>query len=236
MAANGRRFLAQCDRRLRGPHQAPSKPIRLADERARPAGKREPLGANPLSMTSPSQCFSAPDTWIESAAIDQLRAVASLPGMSRPVGVSDLYPSKGSPIGAAFAVQGRLYPYLVGNDVGCGMGLWTTISRRIASSSTAWPSRMTATANTMAASRPNSPMNASMAARSRLAGDNRGGNHFAELQRFSSIVKPDRIAQLGIHSKCLAILVRSGSRVWASQSCGYISTGITGRSAVRARR
>jgi release factor H-coupled RctB family protein len=77
-------------------------------------------------MTSALTVFSAPDTWIESAAIEQLKAVASLPGMSRAVGLPDLHPGKGAPIGAAFAVSGLLYPHLVGNDIGCGMGLWTT--------------------------------------------------------------------------------------------------------------
>ena len=64
--------------------------------------------------------------WIEGAAVQQLEKTASLPGMRLAVGLPDLHPGKGSPIGAAFAVEGYLYPALVGNDIGCGVGLWRT--------------------------------------------------------------------------------------------------------------
>ena len=64
--------------------------------------------------------------WIEGAAVQQLEKTASLPGMRLAVGLPDLHPGKGSPIGAAFAVEGYLYPALVGNDIGCGIGLWRT--------------------------------------------------------------------------------------------------------------
>src|SRR5258708_34411000 len=42
------------------------------------------------------------------------------------VGLPDLHPGKGSPIGAAFAAEGWIYPSLVGSDIGCGIGLWRT--------------------------------------------------------------------------------------------------------------
>ena len=64
--------------------------------------------------------------WIEGTAEQQLKKTAGLAGMRLAVGLPDLHPGKGSPIGAAFAVEGRLYPALVGNDIGCGIGLWQT--------------------------------------------------------------------------------------------------------------
>jgi release factor H-coupled RctB family protein len=157
--------------------------------------------------------FSAPGTWIESAAIDQLTTVASLPGMRRAVGLPDLHPGKGAPIGAAFAVQGLLYPHLVGNDIGCGMGLWTTdqLAHRFKLDRLA--SRVNLDGEY------DGDIQAELAAEGVDAGAFAGslgtiggGNHFAELQRFSSVVNPDRIAQLGIDTKCLAILIHSGSR------------------------
>ena len=65
-------------------------------------------------------------SWIEGEAVHQLKTVASLPGMTRVVGLPDLHPGKGIPVGAAFLCQDRIYPHLVGNDIGCGMGLWQT--------------------------------------------------------------------------------------------------------------
>ncbi|MGH8538103.1 MAG: RtcB family protein [Gammaproteobacteria bacterium] len=41
--------------------------------------------------------------------------------MLRAVGMPDLHPGKGSPVGAVFACEGWIYPALVGNDIGCGV-------------------------------------------------------------------------------------------------------------------
>jgi release factor H-coupled RctB family protein len=80
--------------------------------------------------------------WIEGAAVQQLQKTATLPGVRLAVGLPDLHPGKGSPIGAAYAVEGWLYPTLVGNDIGCGIGLWRTelSARRIKRED--WASRM----------------------------------------------------------------------------------------------
>ena len=65
-------------------------------------------------------------TWIEGSAVQQLEKTAQLPGMRLAAGMPDLHPGKGSPIGAAFVVENRIYPTLVGNDIGCGIALWRT--------------------------------------------------------------------------------------------------------------
>jgi release factor H-coupled RctB family protein len=61
---------------------------------------------------------------MEGAAIQQLEKTAELPGMRLAVGLPDLHPGKGTPIGAAFLTENWIYPALVGNDIGCGIGLW----------------------------------------------------------------------------------------------------------------
>lgn len=63
--------------------------------------------------------------WVEQAALDQLAGVSRLPDVIRAVGMPDLHPGK-SPVGLVVLTQGRLYPHLIGNDIGCGMGLFTT--------------------------------------------------------------------------------------------------------------
>jgi len=67
---------------------------------------------------------------IEGAALQQLRKTATLPGMKGVVGMPDLHPGKGGPIGAAFITQNVLYPFLIGSDIGCGMCLWQTSLRK----------------------------------------------------------------------------------------------------------
>ena len=65
-------------------------------------------------------------SWIEGDAIRQLEKTAELEGMISAVGLPDLHPGKGSPVGAAFLTGKFIYPFIIGNDVGCGMGLFNT--------------------------------------------------------------------------------------------------------------
>ncbi|CAL6702672.1 Putative release factor H-coupled RctB family protein [Escherichia coli] len=66
--------------------------------------------------------IASDDLWIESLAIQQLHTTANLPNMQRVVGMPDLHPGRGYPIGAAFFSVGRFYPALVGNDIGWRYG------------------------------------------------------------------------------------------------------------------
>ena len=63
--------------------------------------------------------------WVEQAAKDQLAGVSRLEGVVRAVGLPDLHPGK-TPVGMAVLSDGRFYPHLIGNDIGCGMSLFST--------------------------------------------------------------------------------------------------------------
>ena len=67
--------------------------------------------------------------WVEQAAKDQLAGVSRLPGVVKTVGLPDLHPGK-TPVGMAVLSQGLFYPHLIGNDIGCGMSLFSTGVRR----------------------------------------------------------------------------------------------------------
>lgn len=62
--------------------------------------------------------IASDDTWIEGDAIRQLQTAKALDGMRHVVGMPDLHPGRGYPVGAAFFSVGRLYPALIGNDIG----------------------------------------------------------------------------------------------------------------------
>lgn len=62
---------------------------------------------------------------VDEHAIIQLRAVSSLPGVRVVVGLPDLHPGNQYPVGCVVASEDLLYPELVGNDIGCGMALFT---------------------------------------------------------------------------------------------------------------
>lgn len=67
--------------------------------------------------------FYSSTTWIEGEAIRQLDEVAARPGMIELAAFPDLHPGKYGPVGMV-ALADRLYPQLVGNDIGCGMSLF----------------------------------------------------------------------------------------------------------------
>ncbi len=58
-------------------------------------------------------------------ALQQLKQAASLPTVRLAVGLPDLHPGKGCPIGAAI-VSERVFPHLIGEDIGCGMSVVLT--------------------------------------------------------------------------------------------------------------
>jgi RNA-splicing ligase RtcB len=158
-------------------------------------------------------------TWIEGDAVQQLETTARLPGMRAAIGMPDLHPGKGSPIGAAFVCEGHLYPHLVGNDIGCGMGLWQTDLLRRKLKRDRWADRLddlderwdgdtAAALGGLAASEHDGSL-----------GTIGGGNHFAELQQVERVEDAAALAGAGWRSTscaCWSTAARAGS---GSRSC-----------------
>jgi len=173
-----------------------------------------PASAAPAALAPSVQIIASSRTWIEGEAVAQLQATAKLPGMRAAFGMPDLHPGKGSPIGAAFISAGRFYPHLVGNDIGCGMGLWSTDLKARKAKRDRWAERLDDL---------DSNWDGDPAAALALAGlastefDDSlgtigGGNHFAELQVFDAVYDEPALAALGLERERLCLLVHSGSR------------------------
>ncbi|MBD9426140.1 RNA ligase RtcB family protein [Pseudomonas sp. PDM15] len=158
--------------------------------------------------------IAADDTWIEGKAIQQLETTARLPGMQRVAGMPDLHPGRGYPVGAAFFSIGRLYPALVGNDIGCGMALWRTdistaklhldkLEKRLGNLDAPldedWAEAIAA-------------FGLPACGHERSLGTIGGGNHFAELQQLDLSYDDAALERLGIALNRLLLLVHSGSR------------------------
>lgn len=157
---------------------------------------------------------ASPKTWIEGEAVQQLERTATLPGMVAAIGMPDLHPGKGSPIGAAFVCEGRIYPHLVGNDIGCGMALFSTELARKKQKLEKWADRLGdldgpwgGDAREFLRARGLQPTEHDAA-----LGTIGGGNHFAELQQVEAIDDEAAWASLGLDADRLLLLVHSGSR------------------------
>lgn len=176
------------------------------------AGRTSPP-ADPQSPSATVRVIASAKTWIEGEAVQQLGRTATLPGMLAAIGMPDLHPGKGTPIGAAFLTAGWIYPYLVGNDVGCGMTLWSTDlqQRKVKLDRLAdrldldgpWQGDIPAALS--AAALAPTPHDRSL-------GTIGGGNHFAELQEVATVDLPELWDSLKIPADRLLLLVHSGSR------------------------
>lgn len=152
-------------------------------------------------------------SWIEGEAIAQLERTGQRFGMKLAVGLPDLHPGRGHPVGAAFVTQYAVYPTLVGNDVGCGMAVWRTHLASHLRNFDRWTRRLSAL------DRPASLDEATLTSEEAAAAGWRdslgtigGGNHFAELQRVVDVRDEAAFAALGADRKHLVLVVHSGSR------------------------
>jgi len=158
--------------------------------------------------------FASAKSWIEGEAVRQLYATAKLKGMRQAIGFPDLHPGKGSPVGAAFVTEGRIYPYLIGGDIGCGMALFKTDLVRRDAKLDRWSQLrfdLEHPWNDSIDAYLNECKLKSTAFDSAL-GTIGGGNHFAEVQAVEEIRDARAFKETGIARQELVVLVHSGSR------------------------
>ncbi|WP_394835482.1 RNA ligase RtcB family protein [Pendulispora rubella] len=157
---------------------------------------------------------ASPSSWIEGEAERQLRATSALTGVRWAVGMPDLHPGKGHPIGAVILVDGMVYPHLVGSDIGCGMALYRIelprsklhaerLAKRLRGLEGTWEGDADAWLRDRGVVEPSF--------RDAL-GTIGGGNHFAELQAVHEVAEPSALEALGLQKDTHVLLVHSGSR------------------------
>jgi release factor H-coupled RctB family protein len=162
----------------------------------------------------PVSLFFSESTWVEGNAIAQLEHTAALPGMIRAAAFPDLHPGRGIPVGAAFLSEDRFYPHLIGNDIGCGIGLWNTHLPVRKAKLDRWVRRLEALA---------SPWDGDLEpwleafqlepeSADTAFGTIGSGNHFAELVKVMKVADPAAFARLGLEDQSFQLLVHTGSR------------------------
>lgn len=169
--------------------------------------------------TSKVSVIASKKNWLESSAIEQLAKTAELPGMRYSIGMPDLHPGRGQPIGAAFISQDWIYPHLVGSDIGCGMRLCKLdlntkklkldrLEKRLTGLDDADEALIQ---DQLAAYKLKTEDQELIAANTKL-GTIGGGNHFAEIQLVKKIYDADSFASLNLDKTTAVLLVHSGSR------------------------
>lgn len=176
------------------------------------------MGKSIQKMTKSVSLIASKETWIEGLAIDQLIKTSELTGMHRVAGMPDLHPGRGYPIGAAFFTLNKIYPALVGNDIGCGMALWQTSAKvskvnldKLAKKFEHVELPLDESWYSMIENR-KSEKGITTNEYDRALGTIGGGNHFAEFQAIDEVYDQKSLDELGLNKNHLQLLVHSGSR------------------------
>jgi release factor H-coupled RctB family protein len=176
------------------------------------------MGNSIRIITDTVSIIASEKSWIEGKAIEQLVKTASLDGMVRAVGLPDLHPGRGYPIGAAFLSENRIYPALVGNDIGCGMSLYSTTIKTSKVNLDKFEKKLSNIESSLDSSFTEyvsgrkHTLNISHSLSDSSLGTIGGGNHFAELQKLADVYDASLLEPLGINKNQLVLLVHSGSR------------------------
>lgn len=162
---------------------------------------------------APIHTFASSKAWIEGDATRQLAQVAALAGVEAVAAMPDLHPGKFGPVGCAILAD-RIYPQLIGSDIGCGMALFQldVEARKLRPDRLAERLRVLdvplgddADAAIAEAGLAPSPHDTAL-------GSIGGGNHFCEVQAIEGIVAPEVAAAHGLVHGGAFLLVHSGSR------------------------
>lgn len=158
--------------------------------------------------------IAADPSRLDPLAVDQLEMVAHFPGMERVVGLPDLHAGNGIAVGGAFWSPDRIWPHLVGSDIGCGMALWQTdrlarkfkvagVERKLQGLDSPWPGD-----TCCALAGAGLPKDLASPALGTIG----GGNHFVEFQQVEEVVDDERFIAFGLSSDRIWMMVHSGSR------------------------
>ncbi|WP_136441986.1 RNA ligase RtcB family protein [Pacificoceanicola onchidii] len=150
--------------------------------------------------------FYSQTAWIEGRAEDQLTHVSNWPGMKHIAAFPDLHPGRHGPVGAAFLAD-RLYPQLIGPDIGCGMALFALdlSPRRLKLDKAA--RRLRVLQEPLPEDLVQDALVANGLARPDGLGTIGGGNHFCEVLEVTASEAGSPIAK-----GALCLLVHTGSR------------------------
>jgi len=144
--------------------------------------------------------------WIDTRSVETLQQLTSYRGITRVVGLPDLSVGR-VPNGMALFSTGRIYPHLIGSDIGCGMALYESKikAKKIRTERFYKYLRKIETLD-------------EIEVESKLEGYNLGsigrGNHFAELHRVNEVHDSRLFDEQGLNVESLYTLVHSGSRAY----------------------
>ncbi|MCT4595781.1 MAG: RNA ligase RtcB family protein [Anaeromicrobium sp.] len=145
-------------------------------------------------------------SWIESNAIESLKKMANLKGIIKAVGLPDLHLGK-TPVGASYLTKDIIYPHIIGNDIGCGMSLFSTGIRKRKIKVHRLLKKLEKTEEVHI----EEFKNIDLPFREKL-GTIGSGNHFGELTEIDRVYDENLLKENNIDKNNVFLLIHSGSR------------------------
>ncbi|MCL2797106.1 MAG: RNA ligase RtcB family protein [Firmicutes bacterium] len=150
--------------------------------------------------------------WMEGNALSQAGALCNLAGVTAVYAMPDLHAGK-TPVGVVVVTKDRIYPHLIGTDIGCGMSVYTTCIEAKKVKPERWVSRLN-TIKTLSA-----VQNSEYFSDCPIPdfGSIGSGNHFAEFESVHEVFDAEGFSRLNMDKGELFITVHSGSRSYGSR-------------------
>ena len=162
--------------------------------------------------------FILKTSWIEELAKEQLVQLSHMDGVEQVAAFPDLHPGKFGPVGVSILAD-RVYPQLIGNDIGCGMSLFVldVEVRKLKLEKCAHKLRALECALELDVSSELEECGLLQLADTQdlylqSMGTIGGGNHFCELQAIEEVFEPYVLEHLNIDKGQALLFVHSGSR------------------------
>jgi len=152
------------------------------------------------------QIIASQENWIDSQSVETLKKITRYRGVERVVGLPDL--SVGYvPNGMAVLSRDRVYPHLIGGDIGCGMSLFAVDikAKRIKVERFVKALSQLDSLDDIELDSPHLGYH---------LGSIGKGNHFAELHLVNEVRDRELFESLGLGEHALYTLVHSGSRAF----------------------
>lgn len=154
--------------------------------------------------------YASSNNWIEGSALNQFNNIAEKADVCHAVALPDLHPGRGVPVGSVFMTTSIIYPSLIGNDIGCGIGLWQmNLPVRKLKLDKVVKKLEASTLNKAGQFMENTDEGDDFASSLGTIG---GGNHFAELTKVKKVVDEVTFNESSLDKSKVFLLVHSGSR------------------------
>jgi len=150
--------------------------------------------------------FASSKNWIDTRSVETLKQITRFKGVKRVVGLPDL--SVGLvPNGMAVLTEDRVYPHLIGGDIGCGMSLFEVPIK-------AKKIKVDKFAKYLSKIESLDDVDIDLEELGYNLGTIGKGNHFAELHLVNEVLDKSLFEKLGLTQESLYVLIHSGSRAY----------------------